>query len=334
MKVFVLGGYGKTGFRAIEMLAKSELVTEIVIVGRNLDRADKAASEIGKKIIAIHADGTDEQKLTSLLAGYDIILNAATNQAVLPAIRAAIHNGTHYCDMAWGPVLEQALQLTPKAKAAGITSIIANGIHPSISNLMGVHMARQLDEVLQLQLGEASIYNFQSVRELIPRKWLKGPKESLTALYDYRAFIAMMMQMVQEKGIRTVLDYQVGQWMEVDPIRSGVEVPLPAGGVITSYPYVSRDPWFGSLPKDLSKVAPVEMFFSPLPPQLHDLLRKHTLRVYGGEIDSDTATNSFYDTVESDPRRWLTLPDDFVAPAKLWARAVGRKEGRAARSSC
>ena len=76
------------------------------------------------------------------------------------------------------------------------------------------------------------------------------------------------------------------------------------------------------------------MYFSPLPPQLHDLLREHALRVLGGEIDFDNATNSFYDTVESDPHRWLTLPDDFVAPPVLWVRAVGRKEGRAARCSC
>ena len=76
------------------------------------------------------------------------------------------------------------------------------------------------------------------------------------------------------------------------------------------------------------------MFFSSLPPQLHGVLREQALRVLEGNIDSDTATDSFYDTVESDPRRWLTLPDDFVAPAKIWARAVGGIQGRAARCSC
>ena len=58
------------------------------------------------------------------------------------------------------------------------------------------------------------------------------------------------------------------------------------------------------------------------------------LRVLEGNIDADTAVSSFFDTVAGDPHRWLTLPADFSPIPKLWARAVGRKEGRAARCSC
>ena len=333
MKVFALGCYGITGFPAIKLLAQSDLVTGIAVVGRDQARAEKAATEIGEKAIAVLADGTDEQELIEFLAGYDIIANAAYDETVLPTIRAAICTGTHYCDVNVNFV-EQALQLASEAKAAGITSIVANGIHPCISNLMGVHVARQLDVVKQLQLGDASIYNFQSGGELTPRQWLKNPEESLTALREFRPFISWILQIVQKNGIRTVLDYQDGRWVEVDPVRSGLDVPMTLGGTITAYPYASSDPLFGSLPRDLSTVSPVEMFFTTLPPQLHDVLREHALRVLEGDIDSDTASDSFYETVESDLLRWLTLPDDFVPIPKLWARAVGRKEGRAARYSC
>jgi hypothetical protein len=333
MKVFALGGYGKVGLPAIKLLAQSDLVTEIAIAGRSLESAEQAAAEIGEKAIAVHADGADEQKLTLLLAGYDIIMNAATDDSVLPTIRAAIRTGTHYCD-ANVFFVEQALQLASEAKAAGITSIVANGIGPCISNLMGVHVARQLEEVEQLQLGFASIFNWQSGRELTPRQWIEDPKESLAALHEFRQWITWILQILQKNGIRTVLDYQDGRWVEMDPMRSGLEVPLPQGGTIASYPYASSDPLWGSLPRDLSTVSPVEMFFSPLPPQLHDLLREHALRVLEDNIDPDTATNSFYDTIDSDPHRWLTLTGDFVPTPKLWARAVGRKEGRAARCTC
>jgi hypothetical protein len=333
MKVFALGGYGKTGFPAIKLLAQSDSVTEIAIVGRSLERAEKAATEIGEKAIAVHADGTDEQALTSLLAGYDIIMNAAMDETVLPIIRAAISTETHYCDVNVGFV-EQALQLASEAEVVGITAIVANGISPCISNLMGVHVARQLEEVEQLQIGRADIFDFKSGRELTPRQWLKDPKESLTALLEFRPFIAWMLQRLQENGIRTVVDYQDGQWEEMDPIKSGLDVPLVQGGTTTSYPYFSDDDLWGMLPRDLSTVSPVEMWFSPLPPQAHDLLREQALRVLGGHIDSDTAVSSFYDTAETDPHRWLTLPDDFVLIPKMWVRAVGRKEGRAARCSC
>jgi hypothetical protein len=334
MKVFVLGGCGKVGLPAGKLLAQSDLVTEIAVAGRSLKRAEDAAREIGEKAIAVHADGTDEQKLTSLLAGYDVIVNAADNRVVLPSIRAAIHNGAHYCDVAWGIVLDQALQLASEAEAIGITAIVANGVSPCISNLMGVYVARQLEKVEQLQLGRADAYSFESGRELTPRQWLKDPKESLAALHDYRPWFAWMLQMMQENGIRTVLDYQDGQWVETDPFRSGLQVPLPQGGTITSYPYFSGDPYFGALPRDLSTVSPLEMYFSPLPPQRHDLLREQALRVIGGHVDADAAVSSFYDSVGRDPDRWLTLPGDFVPIPKMWVRAVGHKEGRAARCNC
>jgi saccharopine dehydrogenase-like NADP-dependent oxidoreductase len=334
MKVFALGGYGKVGLPANKLLAQTDLVTEIAIVGRNLELAEKAATVIGEKAIAIQADGTDEQKLTSLMEGYDLIVNAADNDFVLPSIRAAIHNNAHYCDVAFGDILEQALQLAPGAKAVDISAIVANGVHPSITNLMGVHVARQLQEVEQLQLGDASMYDFQRGRDLTPRQWLEEPRQSLAALHEFTGGIAWMLHIVQESGTKTVLDYQDGQWVDLDPIRCGLDVPLPQDGTIISYPYLSSDPLFGSLPRDLARVSPVEMLFSPLPPQLHDVLRELSLSVLEGSIDADAALDSLLNTAESDPHRYLTLPDDFVLVPKTWARAVGRKDGRAARFSC
>ncbi|MBN1919775.1 MAG: saccharopine dehydrogenase NADP-binding domain-containing protein [Anaerolineae bacterium] len=165
MKVFALGGYGTVAFPAIQLLAQSDLVTQIAIVGRSLERPEKAATEIGEKAIAVQADGTDEQELRSLLAGYHIIVNAASENTVLPAVRAAIHTGGHYCDVAsFGDFAQQPLQLAPEAEDAGITGIVAVGMSPCISNLMGVYVARQLDEVEQLQLGRADIVDLGNGR--------------------------------------------------------------------------------------------------------------------------------------------------------------------------
>ena len=135
MRIFALGGYGKVGLAAIKLLAHSDLVTEIAVVGRNLECAEEAAREIGEKCVAVHADGTYEQALTRLLAGYDIIMNAATSEAALLAVRTATRTGTHYCDVDF---VEDVLQPSSEAKAAGITAIIANGISPWLSTLSGM----------------------------------------------------------------------------------------------------------------------------------------------------------------------------------------------------
>jgi len=332
MKVFALGGYGKVGLPAIKLLAQSDLVTEIAVVGRSLERAEKAITEIGEKAIAVHADGTDEQELTSLMEGYDIIMNAAYDDSVLSTIRAAIRTGAHYCDV--NGVIEPALQLASEARAANITVIVATGIGPCISNLMGVHVARQLDEVEQIQREQAGLINFQSGRQLTPRQWLEQPQRSLAVLQEVKPFITWMLQRLQENGARTVREYHGGRWVEIDPIRRGVHAPGLEGGSLLSHPFVSTDDDWGALPTDVGERSAVDMWASALPPQLDAVLREQTLRVLEENIDPDTATSSFYDTVNSDPQHWLTLPDDYTPVPAMWVRAVGRKDGRAARCNC
>lgn len=334
MKVFVLGGYGNVGIPVIQLLATNDRIAQIAVAGRDSERAERAAAELGEVAVAVQVDGTDEEVLASLLADYDIILNAATNEAVLPAVRAAMRAGAHYCDVSFSEVIDSAVELSSEAKVAGITAILANGVHPSITNLMGVHAARKLDEVEQLQLADASLYDFQSGRDLTHLQWLEDPRQSLAVLSDFRGGIEWPLQTALEGGARMVRAYQDGRWVDADPVRSGVDVPLSQGGTINASPYLCGDPFFGALPTDLGTAPPVEMLFTPLPPQLHDLLRELALRVLDGDIEDKAALDSFFATAENDPGRWLTLPDDYVPMAKTWARAVGSKEGRAARYSC
>jgi saccharopine dehydrogenase-like NADP-dependent oxidoreductase len=283
VNVFVLGGYGKVGLPAAKLLAQSERISAITVAAGNLERAKKAVEEIGQKATVVNADITDEKELTELLVDYDIIVNAATEKAVLPAIRAATRTtGTDYCDVtSFGDFVEQVLPFGAEAKAAGITAIIANGISPGISNLMGVFAARQLDGVEQLQLIRAEFIDFPSGRDLTPLQWREEPEQSLKVLHQYRPFVTMMFRMLQKNGTRTILDYQDGQWVKVDPIMSGLQVPHLHGGIITSYPYASCDSFWGALPRDLGTVSPVEVWFSPLPAQFDAMLRDQALAPAG-----------------------------------------------------
>jgi hypothetical protein len=333
MKVFLLGGYGKAGLPAAELLAQSDLVTEIVLAGRNLERAETAAAEIGPKATGVRVDGTDEGALTPLLEDVDIIANAAYGDTVLPAIRAAIRAGKPYCDVAsFGDLVKQVLELSPEAEAAGATAVIANGISPCISNLMGVHVARQLDQVEQLQIGRADLFSFETTREFSPRQWHANPEESLAVLRECRSNFAFLLGRLHKEKLRTVLDFQDGRWVERDPIKSGVDVSLTQGGTTKACPYFSADDFWGSMPQDFAPVAPVQMGFLPL--QLADIMRPQVARVSAGEIDAEAATDGFYDTVARDPGRWLTLQGELLPITKMWVRAVGYKTGRAARCSC
>ncbi len=333
MKVFMLGGYGEVGLPSAKLLVESDLVNEIALAGRNMERAQHAAAEIGDKAKAVQVDGADEKQLASLVAGYDIIVNSANNQFALPVLHAAVRAGAHYCDVGWGQdFIAQMRELDAEAKAAGITAIVCTGISPCITNLMGVHAANQLDATEQLQGGRAWV--FQGARSLTPQGWLEDPSENLAVLHEFKDFLEWMLQVAQETESRRVRAYQDGRWVDVDPLTSGLQTPLPQGGTVTAYPYGSYYPLFDSLPQDLARARPVEVWFTPFPLQLHDLFREQALHVGAGNVDPATAVNFFYETVESDPDRWLTVTDDFVAFSPDWVTAIGRKNERAARYNC
>ncbi|MGB2895445.1 MAG: saccharopine dehydrogenase NADP-binding domain-containing protein [Anaerolineales bacterium] len=334
MKVFMLGGYGAVGLPGAKLLVESDLVSEIALAGRNFEFAQQAAAEIGDKAVAVQVDGTDEKQLASLVAGYDIIVNAASNPIALPALHAAIRAGAHYCDVGWGQdFIAKMMEPSADAKDAGISAIICTGISPCITNLMGVHAANQLDVTEQLQSGRAWV--FQGARSLTPQNWLENPSEILAVLHEFKDFLEWMLQVAQETESRTARAYQDGRWVDVDPLTSGLQSPLPqGGGTVIAYPYSSYSPLFDSLPRDLARSRPVEVWFTPFPSQLHDLFRDQALRVIAGDVDPATAMRSFYETVENDPDRWLTVAEDFAAFSPDWVTAIGSKEGRAARYNC
>src|SRR3990172_12522293 len=128
------------------MVEKSEWVWEVVLGGRDLEGAERAATELGPKASPVAIEATDEQRLTSLAADCDLIVNAAGPdfKVPLPAARAAIAAGTNYCDVgADGAMTEQVLELDADARAAGVTIIPGIGVAPGLTNLMAVHAARQ-----------------------------------------------------------------------------------------------------------------------------------------------------------------------------------------------
>lgn len=49
MIILLLGGYGQFGLATAKQLARYDLIDEIIIAGRNLEKAQQAAAEVGLK---------------------------------------------------------------------------------------------------------------------------------------------------------------------------------------------------------------------------------------------------------------------------------------------
>ena len=151
--MFAVGGTGRIGAAAAKLLARNEIVSEIAIAARDLRLARRVVEEIGPRVTAIEVDGTDETRLASLAAGYDLIVNTAGPdfRVALPVTRAAIAAGVHCCDIAAdGRPLEKALTLATAATDAGVAVVTGIGHIPGISNLLMQHVANQLETVVDL----------------------------------------------------------------------------------------------------------------------------------------------------------------------------------------
>lgn len=334
MKVFLLGGYGAVGTTTAQIFAGSDLVSEIAIAGRSLERAESTARALGAKGKAVQVDAADESHLASAMEGYDVIAHAATFEVSIPALRAAIRSGVPYCDAMGGfDFFAQLEKLTDAAKGAGIAAISCNGVSPCLTNLMGVHAARQLDDLEQLQGGRSWV--FAGARNLTPQQWVAEPDASWSVLQQYKGFFTWILQTIGEAGNRPVRVFRQGRWVDTDPLVSGIGTPKPEGGMATEHPYLSCDPLFDTLPRIPAVAPPVTAWFAPFPPHLSQLLREQACQVVAGAMDAPTAVDTIFDEVEADPGYWLSMAKgalDQLSPD--WVSAIGRKDGRAARVNC
>ena len=324
MRVFALGGTGRVGRVAAKVLAQSTEVSEVAIAGRDMTIAKRVSADIGPKAAPVQVDATDEPQLAKIVGAYDLIVNTAGPdfRVALPAIRAAIAAGTHYCDIsADGPSTEKALSLDREAKEAGVTALTGIGHMPGTSNLLMQHASNQLEAAEALRFCVWWALSRETYK-------LMGDPEEMRTSGRVNASWQTILAWVAGH-VRT---YQGGRWIDVDPFEHATEVSLPTGAAVTAYPVASTEPV--TLPRHLPGVRSVEVLLSLDPPQLNELLREQAQRVTAGEAEAAEATMTFLETIVSDPSRWLGGARKIPPGFGILASAGGWKGGRRVRYSC
>ncbi len=326
MKVFALGGAGQFGRYTAQKLIASDTVSEIVIAGRNLEPARRAASELGAKATAVQVDLRDEGRLASLASGCDLLVNTAGPEytAVLPALRAAIRARVNYCDLcAYGPVTEQALALDAAAKGAGITAVLGIGLS-GLSNLRMIHAARQFDEVEELRF---------CIFQVIPQygataKEGEGP-EQILAQWRKAGHADASWQFMMRLVAGKVRIYRDGQWIDVDPLGNAVHVTLPEGDEVTAIPTANQEAI--TLPRSIPGVRSVCTLYSMFPPRLNELCCQLGRRIANGNLDESTAAFSVFESLVAHPEETLVVPKGGESGWVDWVEATGWRHGERVR---
>ncbi len=311
------------GRTTARILAASDVVSDIVIAGRNLETAERFATDLGAKATAVQVDAADEERLAFLAADSDIVVSTAgpSFKVALPAIRGAIKAGVHYTDLSEdASTTTKASALDAAAKAADITALMGMGETPGRSNLFMMHAAHQLDQAEAIRY----FYFFPIIAA-----W--GDPETVLAGWRDTGHADASWQQLMRGVAGKICLYRDGRWVDVDPVDDAVRVRPPQGGEVTAHPYGSSEPI--TLPRALPGVQSVSVLWSLLPPQLNELWCELGRRVARGELDESAAALSFYEHVTAQPDRWLAGSEGYPRGV-AWAEAVGAKQGQRVRYKC
>lgn len=319
MRVLLLGGSGRFGEYTARCLANSDVVTDIGLAGRDEAALKLRASEVGDKSHSVLVDILDEHRLAELAADYDIVVNAAGPEweVLLPALRASIKAGTHYCDLgADGRTAEKQLELDSQAKQQNIIAVVGMGFDPGISNLLAMMASKQFDTV------EEVLFCYQLA---LPDAMLREAVDELRR----SGRVDPSWQVVMNNVASPVRVYRNGSWAMINPLDHGVEVRSPLGSTATAYP--AANPEQIILPRYLSGLRSASCVCSITPPELSALVHQEAQRISRGELTIKDATRSFLDVVDSDPGRWLKGD---ASGWDMWLVVIGVKNDRRCRYTC
>ncbi len=218
MKIVVLGGTGLTGRCAVRDLAESREVSEVVMAGRNINKAQKLADKIkSKKVSIAQIDVTKHEDTVKVLKDADVALNAVQYYYNMDVMKAALDAKVHYLDLGglFHTVLKQ-LKLNDKFREAGLTAILGIGECPGITNVMARYAADRLDSVDTILVRDTWM-DFTEGAPPFMVTW------SLSTLFD-------------EMTIPAVI-FENGQYKEVPPLSGKETMTFPE-------PFGSQDQYY------------------------------------------------------------------------------------------
>lgn len=319
MKIFVLGGAGRHGRRAAFLLSCSAEVTELVIGARDLRSAWEIAERLGPKVSVCAVDALDEAGLADAIRGSRLLVNASGPyfETLLPALRAVIRAGIHYCDFSEdGRTVEQAFALDSAARRAGITAILGIGDAPGITNLMALHAARQLDRADDIVVGWTD--DFEVVYRPV--------QENLRSIRT-NGHVDASLQATLNASTGNIRTFVGGRWIDEEALGRAVAVMLPTGQHFSAFPLGWAEPV--TLPRSIPMLRSVTSLVNLLPPQMNELMRAEASYIAKGRLRPREASIDMLEWLNVEPARWLSRPQGMMVGA-LFAVAQGIKDGQPA----
>ena len=136
----------------------------------------------------LRADAKDEGGLTSMMSGWDVVINSTWYELNLAVMGSAIRAGIHYLDLGglYHMTLKQ-LALDKKARDAGVTCVLGLGSSPGVTNLMAALGARRLSRIDEVKIRVAGA-------TLKPSSGFFNPPYSFRTILDEACMPAVILR--------------------------------------------------------------------------------------------------------------------------------------------
>lgn len=206
-KIMILGGYGNTGKPLVRLLLQ-ESDAQVVIAGRNVEKAERLAGELTEvyragRVQTAHVDASSSESMQHAFRGMDIVVVASsTTQYAQQVATAALEAGTDYLDIQYSPAKISILRsMEMKIRQAGRCFITDGGFHPGLPGLLVRYVGQSFEKLeiarvgsvikedwKKLQVGDETISELLALIndfEMLVYKAGKWRKVSLLGTSDY-----------------------------------------------------------------------------------------------------------------------------------------------------
>jgi saccharopine dehydrogenase (NAD+, L-lysine forming) len=160
-KILIIGGYGNVG-RIIATELCRQFPGQVIVAGRNYQKAKEFSLELGQQIIPMVLDISHISANDELLDDVGIVI-MCLDQENIEFVQQCIQRGIHYIDLSASyHILFKIEELNKDAQKAGATAVLSVGLAPGLTNLLTKHCQSKVPDMtyadIYILLGMGDIH--------------------------------------------------------------------------------------------------------------------------------------------------------------------------------
>lgn len=148
-EIWLVGGYGDVGLKTAAHLVRTSRVS-LVVSGRDLNKAEQAASKLGGRARAVALDVRDPDASTAIPKSASVVSFVEEGPEAFP--RSIVANGGVYLDISASPRYLRLLEERLSAAEGGGLAVLSVGLSPGLTNIFAASMRSSMPNISQIDI--------------------------------------------------------------------------------------------------------------------------------------------------------------------------------------